>query len=135
MAHALQANLASQVECTVWDQGVFRLSHTALEALIGALSRVDCATFVFSDDDTATIRGALKSTTRDNVIFEFGLAIGMLGRESTFMVVPQGNEQLHLPTDLLGLTAATYRTDRGDGNLQAALGPAATQIASSLAAL
>ena len=36
--------------------------------------------------------------------------------------------ELHIPTDLFGLAPATYRSDRTDGNLQAALGPACHQI-------
>jgi predicted nucleotide-binding protein len=128
VANALQMNLDRVAECTVWNQGVFSLSKSMLEALIDALARVDYAVFVLNDDDVTTIRGESSPTTRDNVIFELGLAIGALGRSKTFMVIPRASVQLRLPTDLLGITAATYQADRQDRNLRAALGPAAMQI-------
>jgi predicted nucleotide-binding protein len=132
IARALQANLDPMSECTVWDQGMFRLSQTTIEGLVDALRNVEYAIFVFSNDDVTLIRGKRQSTTRDNVIFELGMAIGSLGRSNTFIVAPDASVGLHMPTDLLGISAATYRTDRSDQNLKAALGPAATAISQAM---
>lgn len=44
-------------------------------------------------------------------------------------------EDLHLPSDLLGLTPATFIPDRQDGNLVAALGPACSRIRRAMARL
>ncbi len=131
VVYALQAGLSNFVECTVWTQGSFSLSRTAIESLLETLTRSQFAAFVFNPDDTVIMRGAAESATRDNVVFELGLSIGMLGRWNTFMVVPAGVE-LHLPTDLLGITAARYEAHRSDGNLHAALGPAAMEIAEAV---
>ena len=54
--------------------------------------------------------------------------IGRLGSERCFIIVPRGIEDLHLPTDLLGLAPANYEPDRQDGNLRAALGPACNWV-------
>jgi Predicted nucleotide-binding protein containing TIR-like domain len=62
------------------------------------------------------------------VIFEAGLFIGALGRQSTFLVSCR-EDQVELPTDLAGITPAQY--NRRD-DVQAAIGPAATAIRSSM---
>lgn len=72
---------------------------------------------------------------RDNVIFELGLFMGRLGKESCFFVVPRGHENLRLPSDLIGVKPATFNPDRQDGNLQSALGAACTEISKAIKAL
>jgi hypothetical protein len=56
--------------------------------------------------------------------------IGHLGKERCFIVIPRGQEDLRLPTDLLGLTPLLLEPNRTDRNLTAALGPACNQIRS-----
>jgi len=71
------------------------------------------------------MRGKDNGAVRDNVLFELGLFIGRLGKDRNFIILPKGYEEnLHRPTDLLGLTPALYEPNRQDENLQAALGPA-----------
>lgn len=55
-------------------------------------------------DDSLTKRG---KTTSDNLVFEFALFLGGLGRRRTFLVVPEDAE-LDLPTDLDGLSLVKY---------------------------
>jgi tetratricopeptide (TPR) repeat protein len=66
------------------------------------------------------LRGRTKLAVRDNVIFELGLFIGKLGRERVFIIIPQNNEKLHIPSDLLGINPGKYETSRTDNNLQSA---------------
>jgi predicted nucleotide-binding protein len=128
VAGNLQEELESDVEATVWSQGVFALSRTFLDSLVRKLEESDFATFVLAPDDVTRIRSESKGTVRDNVIFELGLAIGHLGVERCFLVKPRDAEDLHLPSDLTGITAAEYNARRPDNNLLAALGPAANRI-------
>lgn len=132
LANALHANLDNDALVTVWDQGIFELSKVTLESLIDALDKFDAAVFIFSPDDTARLKGKEVVTVRDNVIFEFGLFLGRLGRESTFFVMPKNTPDMHLPTDFLGITAATYDANRADGNHQAALAVACEKIRKKL---
>lgn len=127
VAYAVQQNLMHEAEVTVWDQGVFELSRTTMESLTKVLSESDFAVFVFSPDDLVRIRDLTSPAVRDNVLFEFGLFIGRLGRDRVFFLLPTGGD-LHLPTDLLGVTPGRYESSRADGSMQAATGAVSHQI-------
>ena len=132
-AYAIQENLDGLgYSPTVWTQSIFGLSDTTIESLVKALSSSDYAVFIFSPDDVTKLRKETVKTIRDNVVFELGLFIGALGRKSCFIVVPNGVDDLHLPTDLLGVIPAKYNANRDDGNLIAALGPACNKINRSI---
>lgn len=128
IAYAVQENLEYEALITVWTQGIFDLSAFTLDSLTKAVSSFDFGIFVFSPDDIVKIREQQHRTVRDNVLFELGLFIGNLGRERNFVIIPTRVADFHLPTDLLGLTPSTFVSDRPDGNLMAALGPACNKI-------
>jgi hypothetical protein len=127
IAYALQQSLEFDANITVWTQGIFKLSGSALVDLINSLTTFQFAIFVFSPDDISIIRNNKYVTTRDNVIFELGLFMGKLGKDQVFFLVPRDINDFHLPTDLLGITAGTYDNNRAD-NLLAALGPFCNQV-------
>lgn len=128
VAYAVQQNLLHDAEITVWSQGVFELSTTTIESLEAALAMTDFGIFVFSADDISMFRSEKVSTIRDNVLFEFGLFIGRVGRDRVFFLLPENATNLHIPTDLLGITPGKYEVGRTDGNMQSATGPASHQI-------
>jgi hypothetical protein len=135
IAYSVQKNLEYACEPTVWTQGVFSLSRTSIEALVEASKKYEFAVFCMTPDDIAFIRSESNRVARDNVIFEFGLFLGAIGREKVFFIVPRDSQEMHLPTDLLGLTPGTYDAMRADGNLEAALGPACNQIVGQISSL
>jgi predicted nucleotide-binding protein len=63
---------------------------------------------------------------RDNLIFELGLFTGTLGRAKTFLVKCR-DEDIELPSDLLGVTTVEYGM-RTDGNFMAAISPVCLRI-------
>lgn len=80
LAYAVQDCLAHDADVTVWTQGVFEVSKSALESLLAALDRMDYGVFVFAPDDLVTMRGKKMQAARDNVVFELGLFLGRLDR-------------------------------------------------------
>ena len=134
IANALRANLGADAEVTVWDEGVFQLGSTTIESLERELRSQDFALLVLTPDDVLLSRGESMAVPRDNVMFEWGLFTGCLGRERAF-VVHDETQDIKLPTDVLGLTAATFRGDRADGDLAAAVGSACDKIRSSISRL
>jgi hypothetical protein len=110
VAEAIQENLTYVSTPTLWSQGIFKLSSYTLEDLIKAVHQHDYAILVFTPDDITSIRNNEVKTVRDNVIFETGLFIGKLGREKVYFLIPEGIKDLHLPSDLLGVTYGTYNS-------------------------
>jgi hypothetical protein len=82
---------------------VFRAGLTIVETLEIAADAYDFAVFVAAQDDEVTRRNVRMFTARDNVILEFGLFLGTLGRERTFLVLPS-DFGVDLPSDLKGVT-------------------------------
>ncbi|HBR53461.1 MAG TPA: hypothetical protein DEA82_04450 [Flavobacteriaceae bacterium] len=132
IAYALQENLEFDSEPTVWTQGIFKLSKNTLESLVDSLETFDYAIFVFHPDDMSEIRGKEYNVIRDNLIFELGLFIGKIGRDKVFFLIPQNFKNLHIPTDLIGITPGTYNAHRKDKNLKASLGPFCNQVREEL---
>jgi hypothetical protein len=131
VAQALQILLDHACKVTIWSQGVFGISEGTLESLIVALDESDFAVLVLTPDDVVTSRGSSAHAPRDNVVFELGLFMGALGRQRTYLVHDR-TAGLKLPSDLAGITLATYEVHSSERKslkvLRAALGAAAAMI-------
>jgi CAP12/Pycsar effector protein, TIR domain len=128
VAYAAQRNLEDVAEVVVWTQGIFELTRSYLESLLDALEDTEFGLFIFGADDLIRIRGTEMPTARDNVVFELGLFIGRLGRDRTFILMPRSSADFHLPSDLLGVSTATFQPPSRPERLQAALWPACHDI-------
>ncbi len=122
-ARAVRSLLTHDAEITIWDEGFFTLGNTFIDTLINALPRFDFAILVLTPDDLVRSREVETFGPRDNVLFELGLFMGRLGRSRTFML-HQSNASLKLPTDLAGVTRATYEWPREDKSYKSAVGAA-----------
>lgn len=93
----------------VWNESgaVFELGKTYIESLEDALYDFDIAIVIFHPDDSGKIKGEKTHFTRDNVVFEYGLFFGRLGREKCYVVYPN-NLDLRIPSDLMGMHNAPY---------------------------
>jgi hypothetical protein len=129
-ARAARGLLHHDAEVTLWNEGFFRLGNTFIETLVTALPRFDFALLVITPDDFVGAREVEGFGPRDNVIFELGLFMGHLGRSRTFLLHQHG--AIKIPTDLSGMTAATYEWPRDDQNYQAAVAVACDEIRNAI---
>ena len=109
---------AGELDVEPWT-GAFTQNESYLDSLIKALRRHDFAILVATADDPAEVRDKLIIQARDNVIFEYGLFMGKLGRGRTFLAY---SDSLQLPTDLDGITGVPFNQDDVAGGDAAALG-------------
>lgn len=96
------------LECDTlrWNEdgkNIFPAGHNIIDSLIGITKIVDAAVFIFNEDDKiwnkkSSVEGM--SIVRDNVLLEYGLFAGVLGKEKVCMIC-RGN--VHIPSDLLGV--------------------------------
>lgn len=129
VARHLQAELGVACEVVRWDQSVFAPSGYALDSLLETAATVDFAVLVATPDDKTISRGETTASTRDNIVLEFGLFAGALGRDRTYLLA---TGDIKLPTDVLGLTRLTYRPQ---SNGRAAVTEAALQIEQQILSL
>lgn len=122
-ARALQQELLPDCEPIMWGQGVFEPGGYTLDSLIAEAHKCDFAVLVATPDDIRERRGETGAVPRDNVILEFGLFAGVLGRDRTYVLSVGG---VSLPTDTLGLTRLAYHDTQSIQRL--AVSEAADQV-------
>lgn len=110
------------------DSGNVSACGNALDNLLEAARKFDFAVFVFQPDDISQMRDETVNTVRDNVVFELGLFIASLGKERVFFLVPKGSEEVHLPTDLIGVEPGHYVPPELDENIMSAIGPFCNKV-------
>lgn len=126
VAHNLQAVLENRGVCEVevWDTGIFEPGGYTLDSLAEVAIRSDFAVLIASPDDVTTSRGDTSASVRDNIVLEYGLFVGALGRQRTYLLA---TGKVKLPTDALGVTRLPY-TPRSDRSVARALNAAVLQI-------
>lgn len=107
VARAVEAILKDYASVTLWRNGAFGLNRGTLESLVSAVDSFDFAVLVLTPDDVSESRDIRSNSPRDNVLFEAGLFMGRLGRERAF-ILRASNKDMKLPSDLAGVTMATY---------------------------
>lgn len=100
------------IKITHWSQ-IITPGNFTLDALLEELSKIDAALFISTPDDEIRHRGETKYQPRDNIIFEYGLFMGKMGRKRVSMVLVEENGQFaKLPSDLKGLNLICYHQGR-----------------------
>lgn len=106
----------SDIECMLWnEEDLFELSYTTIENLVEiakTLKGNGFAVMLLTPDDKVVINKGVGNekdsfAARDNVIFELGFFMGVLGRERVYCVYPE-NKALRIPSDWNGVTNAQY---------------------------
>ena len=92
--------LSGIAECTLWKD-VFELNKSNYENLSNQIALYDYAVLIATADDVTISRRKKTSSARDNVLFEFGLFAGGLGRSRVFYIVEKDSK---VPSDLFGIS-------------------------------
>lgn len=87
-------------DCLLWTEA-FPAGYFTFESLENVLERCCGAVFVITPDDKGTVRGVEVHIPRANIVLEFGLLAGRLGRHNIALCQ---FGQAELPSDLRGLT-------------------------------
>lgn len=103
-------------DCYIWTDDIFQYNEGFLETLIKSASLFDFGFMIFSSDDISQIRGKEFETTRDNVLFEYGLFLGRVGIDNAYVLCEEG---VKIPSDLQGITLANYKTIKVEGKNEA----------------
>jgi predicted nucleotide-binding protein len=92
------------------DPAIFRPGRSTLENLEEMIGEqeIGASIFICTVDDKTWYRGNIIGTPRDNVIFEYGLFLGKLGRLKS-EIVKSGN--VTLPTDVDGIYFFDFSPD------------------------
>jgi len=122
VARAVKARFDKEADVDVWEEDIFKANRNYLDTLLNRASYYDFAIAICAADDLATIRKKAVKVTRDNVIFEFGLFLGRLGPNRTFLILEEGVE---IFSDWSGISIVTFRSRE---NLDSAVGTACDRI-------
>lgn len=93
-------------ECYLWSDDIFKYNENFLETLMKEASLFDFGFMIFTKDDYTKSRQQVFDTPRDNVVFEFGLFLGRLGKDNAFIIQ---DEDVKLPSDLFGNTLVKFK--------------------------
>ncbi|MCB8884013.1 nucleotide-binding protein [Acidisoma cellulosilytica] len=109
VARQVRQNLDSdEMPVYLWDHGTFAVSEYPISSLEDAIERADFTIAIAKADDILVMRGESSKVPRDNVHFEYGISVGHLGRERSFLLV-EADAEIRLASDLAGLTTLRYQ--------------------------
>lgn len=114
IAEALFTCLSYETKPKLWTNQLFLPGQYPMEVLEKQVRQSSFAILVASPDDQILKRGVSYPSMRDNLLLEFGLFSGALGRKRTFFVCPS-EPKIEIPSDLFGLIMATYDSGRVSG--------------------
>lgn len=115
----------------VWTRA-FQSGNTTIAQLENLLKSSDFGVFLFAPDDTLTMTRAGNTktvkVTRDNVVLECGMFIGLRGRGRAIILIDSSRTIPEIPTDLNGVVQERHQ---GEQNLESA----AAKVAKNFSAL
>jgi hypothetical protein len=107
IAQAVLDQLSHETNPKLWTDQLFLPGQYPLDTLEKQLRQNAFAILVATPDDQLIKRGVELPAMRDNLLLEFGLFTGALGRQRAFFLCPD-SPTVELPSDLLGMIMATY---------------------------
>ena len=112
VAQRIKAIFEPDYDCYIWNDNIFQLNESFLETLLKSASLFDFGFMVFAADDVTKIRDQEYETTRDNVLFEYGLFLGRVGIDRAYIIK---EDNVKIPSDISGITLLSYTTHEING--------------------
>ncbi len=104
----LKVSLEATADVSFWGTA-FESGDITLDKVLDLSKSHDFGIFIFGPDDFLIKHGKKQRAVRDNVLFETGVFMGVLGKKRTMILVPKSaNRILSWPSDLDGLTTLRY---------------------------
>lgn len=100
VAERIALALSGFAQCKVWTDA-FDFGVSNYDNLAKQVAFYDYAMLIATSDDLLESRRQSFKSVRDNVLFEFGLFTGGLGKSRVFYIVEEGTK---IPSDLSGIT-------------------------------
>lgn len=107
----IKFGLIDLAECISWTEA-FDIGISAFDNLISRISFYDYAILIAAGDDRIISRKRSSMGARDNVLFEFGLFAGGLGRSRVFYIMEQDTK---VPSDLIGISLPLIPSESSPG--------------------
>ena len=82
--HKLKSLMEEYFDVRPWDEDIFHVGSTVLEDLHREILLSDYALLILYPDDEIIKRTETGYVTRDNILFELGLFMGVLGQKRSF---------------------------------------------------
>lgn len=87
IAEQIKAYFSKDFDCYLWSDDIFKYNDNYLETLMKEASLFDFGFMVCTNDDWTKSRDVEQGSPRDNVIFEYGLFLGRLGRDRAYIIL------------------------------------------------
>lgn len=122
LAEQIQVILDDVAEVKIWDQQTFFPGEHPLESLRREVLQTDFALLLVTPDDKIRKRDKAGYSVRDNILFELGIFMGVLGPKRSFYLVVEvttkdhKKKELMLPSDLAGITRVQVVIEEGKDN-------------------
>lgn len=113
LAEKVKDFFKTDFDCYLWTDDIFKFNDNFLETLMKEASLFDFGFMVFTKDDHTISREKEFDAPRDNVLFEYGLFLGRIGRDKAYIIIEEG---IKIPSDMLGITLATINCNRDSEN-------------------
>lgn len=105
LAKYVKDYLGGNFDCYLWTDDIFKYNISFLDTLLNSANLFDFGILIATKDDYLESRKKSFEVPRDNIIFEFGLFLGRLGKSRAFVLQEKGTK---LPSDLLGISVPQY---------------------------
>lgn len=115
IAKKMKGKLSANFEVNIWTDDLFGANESTLSSILKFVHAFDFGIFVATPDDKVENMERENSTflsMRDNVLFEFGIFLGALGKGSSFLFA---EKEVKLPSDMSGITSFAYDKDASNG--------------------